>query len=159
MGILIALLLMGYAILHMIGLELFPFQLFPMYSGPYDKDATYSTYVIESDGSPYRLDTLAHRKFTYLMNTLERYDQIVTTGEVTEVEVIRKFFDALGKTGSTWESNLVNSYHVEDPEEHMQAWLAKFLRNDHHLEVFRLEGHYEDGLPAIQDSILIMKGR
>lgn len=158
-GILTALVLLCYGLLHIVGIEVFPFQLFPMYSAPYEKDTTYSTYIIKVDGTPYNLDTLAHRKFTYLMNTLERYDQVVTTGEIAEVEVIRKLFDKIGLEGSHMERRLVENYDISQPEKQLQEWLKEFLRRDEPIQVYRLEGKYLKGSPVLLDSILIMNSR
>lgn len=130
-GILMAMVFIGYTALHFIGLELYPFQLFPMYSLKEYSQLEYTVYKIYDSDMEYDLASLPYREYTYVMNTVRLYDQVQSSGSVNETEVVDKFLVATQMKDSRVADFLHSPYQVSDPMSKMRLWLKKKLKIEH----------------------------
>lgn len=125
----LGLILSFYALLHLIGLQVFPFYLFAMYSLPLDTPQAHAVYKIyDSAGNEVDLSSYNYRDFVYVHNTIEAYAAIVESPRKSpKIDVIDKFIDRLHIENTSAAEKLLDQYSHKDAQVNFQLWLARKL--------------------------------
>jgi len=116
-----------YFLLHVAKIEVFPLYHFGMYSQyvPY-KESPFVSYDVYIDEVKQNFSKEDYRKHTYLMNTIQKYDEISANDfEDSEAEIIRKYLNFIGIKK---DEQSLKTYSYPNLETDMLAWLSRYFK-------------------------------
>lgn len=152
-------LVLFYAMLHVAKIEVFPFYHFGMYSLPKPyKEMPYTSYQVFVDNQAHSFKQTDYRKYTYLKNTLEKYDVIKSnTLHDPNQGIVKKYLHVLGI--HSLDQKINSTYHYPNLEQQLKGWLVKYLdvNSDQSISIikstYKLD-HRNQVIPIDQETIL-----
>lgn len=145
-----------YLFLHLIQLEVFPFYLFAMYSDIENPKTEFVDYRIMKDGEEIEYKDWSYRRYIYLRNTLQAYDNIISNDNKNpQADIISKYLDRLYLTG--FGDAMEEKHKYINAEQEMKSWLLDFLGYASNYRVYKDQYQWVEDQPALINSVVIVE--
>jgi len=119
--------LVFYLLLHLAKFEVFPLYHFGMYSDHVEfKETPFVSYEVYVDEVKQNFKEQDYRKHTYLMNSIEKYDEVSMNEKLdADANIVIKYLNFLGINK---DKHVLQTYTYPELKTDMHHWIKRYLK-------------------------------